>query len=327
MLGIPGSEMKAVKDMTAYALWEKEVVKDNDNDKDEADPETCKVNFHAGKGTIKVKELTIIKDGSLYLPLPERKGYDFTGWYLDDDLTQFAGAYRDTYRITKDTDFYAKWERAKDNGDSGDSGNSGNGSGNGNEDGTQDGDNNSGETLNTYTIKYDANGGKTKNASVKVVKGGSVKLPGAEREGYTFKGWYTDRQVFIGTEGETYKPGRSISLYARWEKEEKDGQDNQDSNRVGNTNGKGDKNTLDKNKNTSGTVSGNTAGSPSDKNKDTDTATKTEGGNGNDGKGSEPVIQTGYASPFAFLAALGLCGAALIGASVLEAKKSRKGCL
>lgn len=162
---------------------------------------------------------------------------------------------------------------------------------------------------------------------MKVVKGGSVKLPGAEREGYIFKGWYTDRQVFIGTEGETYKPGRSISLYARWEKEEKGGQDNQDSNRVGNTNGKGDKNTLDKNKNTSGTVSGNTAGSPSDKNKDTDTATKTEGGNGNDGKGSEPVIQTGYASPFAFLAAIGLCGFTLAGASVLEAEKSRKGCL
>ena len=339
LLGIPGSEMKAVKDMTVYALWEKEVVKDDENGKDDAAPETCKVNFHAGKGSIKVKELTIVKDGSLYLPLPERKGYDFTGWYLDDTLTQFAGAYHDTYRITKDTDFYAKWEKAKDNGDSGDSGNSGNtgdhggnggngnGSGTGNGDSTQDGENNSGETLNTYTIKYDANGGKTKNASMKVVKGGSVKLPGAEREGYIFKGWYTDRQVFIGTEGETYKPGRSISLYARWEKEEKDGQDNQDSNRVGNTNGKGDKNTLDKNKNTSGTVSGNSAGSPSDKNKDTDTATKTEGGNGNDGKGSEPVIQTGYASPFAFLAAIGLCGFTLAGASVLEAEKSRKGCL
>ena len=336
LLGIPGSEMKAVKDMTAYALWEKEAVKDNDNDKDEADPETCKVNFHAGKGTIKVKELTIIKDGNLYLPLPERKGYDFTGWYLDDKLTQFAGAYHDTYRITKDTDFYAKWEKAKDNGDSGDPGNSGNtgdndgnsgGNGTGNGDGTQDGDNNSGEALNTYTIKYDANGGKTKNASVKVVKGGGVKLPGAEREGYIFKGWYTDRQVFIGTEGETYKPGRSISLYARWEKAEKDNQSNQDSNSTGNTNGKSDKNTSDKNKDTSGTVSGNTAGSLSDKNKDTTTATKTEGGNGNDGKGSEPVIQTGYASPFAFLAALGLCGAVLIGASVLEAKKGRKGCL
>ena len=294
LLGIPGSEMKAVKDMTAYALWEKEAVEDSDNG---ADPETCKVTFHAGKGTVKTKELTIIKGGSLYLPMPECEGYDFTGWYLDDALTQFGGAYHDAYRITKDTSFYAKWEKIK-----GDSSNNG--------DNTQDGDS-SDETLNTYTIKYDANGGKTKNASVKVVKGGSVKLPGAEREGYIFKGWYTDRQVFIGTEGETYKPGRSISLYARWEKA-----DHQDSS-TGNTNDKDNKNNSDKNGNTGGTVSGNSAGSPSDKN----TETKTEGGNGNAGKGTEPVIQTGHASPFILLAAFGLCGAGLAAASLLEGKK------
>ena len=85
---------------------------------------------------------------------------------------------------------------------------------------------------------------------------------------------------------------------------------------------------MDKNKNTSGTVSGNSAGSPSDKNADTNNAaTKTEGGNGNDGKGSEPVIQTGYASPFAFLAALGLCGVMLAAASVIEGKKSGKSSL
>ncbi len=318
LLGISGSEMKAVKDMTAYALWEKETEKDSDND---ADPETCKVTFHAGKGTIKVKELTIIKDGSFYLPMPEREGYDFTGWYLDDGLTQFAGAYHDTYRITRDTDFYAKWEKSKENsGGNGDSGNSGN---------TENGDSSSGdntqgsdnanESLNTYTIKYDANGGKTKNASVKVVKGGSVKLPAAEREGYIFKGWYTDRQVFIGTEGETCKPSRSISLYARWEKAENDGKDDSDNNSTENTNDKDNKNTSDKNQNTSGTVSGNSAGSPSDK--DTDTNTGTEGGNGNAGKGSEPVIQTGHASPFYLLAALGLCGVVLAAASVLEGKK------
>ena len=294
LLGIPGSEMKAVKDMTAYALWEKEAVEDSDNG---ADPETCKVTFHAGKGTVKTKELTIIKGGSLYLPMPECEGYDFTGWYLDDALTQFGGAYHDAYRITKDTSFYAKWEKIK-----GDSSNKG--------DNTQDGDS-SDETLNTYTIKYDANGGKTGNASVKVVKGGSVKLPGAEREGYIFKGWYTDRQVFIGTEGETYKPGRSISLYAKWEKA-----DHQDSS-TGNTNDKDNKNNSDKNGNTGGTVSGNSAGSPSDKN----TETKTEGGNGNAGKGTEPVIQTGHASPFILLAALGLCGVVLAAVSVLEGKK------
>lgn len=72
-----------------------------------------------------------------------------------------------------------------------------------------------------------------------------------------------------------------------------------------------------------GTVSGNSAGSPSDKN----TETKTEGGNGNAGKGTEPVIQTGHASPFILLAALGLCGVGLAAASVLEGKKSGKSSL
>lgn len=179
--------------------------------------------------------------------------------------------------------------------------------------------------MNTYTIKYDANGGKTKNATVKVVKGGSVRLPAAEREGYIFKGWYTDRQVFIGTEGETYKPGRSISLYARWEKAGNDGKNDSDKNNVENANDKDNKNTSDKNKNTSGTVSGNTVGSPSDKN--TDINTRTEGGNGNAGKGTEPVIQTGYASPFILLVALGLCGVVFVAASVLEGKKSGKSSL
>ena len=154
-----------------------------------------------------------------------------------------------------------------------------------------------------------------------------MKLPAAEREGYLFKGWYTDRQVFIGTEGETYKPGRSISLYARWEKAGKYNQNSQDDG-TGKTNDKDNKNTSDKDKNTSGTVSGNSAGSPSDKDTDTNNAaTKTEGGNGNDGKGSEPVIQTGYASPFTLLAALGLCGVVLAAASVLEGKKSGKSSL
>lgn len=327
LLGIPGSEMKAVKDMTAYAFWEKEAEKDTEND---ADPETCKVIFHAGKGTIKVKELTIIKDGSLYLPLPEREGYDFTGWYLDDDLTQFAGAYHDAYRITRETSFYAKWEKSKENsnnnGDSGNSGNTGDESGNGNGDNTQDGDN-SNETLNTYTIKYDANGGKTKNSSVRVVKGGSVKLPAAEREGYIFKGWYTDRQVFIGTEGETYKPGRSISLYARWEKAENNGKDDSGNSNTENANDKDNKNTSDKNQNTSGTVSGNSAGSPSDKDTGNNADTNTEGGNENAGKGTEPVIQTGHASPFTLFAALGLCGVVLAAVSVLEGKKIGKSCL
>ena len=47
-----------------------------------------------------------------------------------------------------------------------------------------------------------------------------------------------------------------------------------------------------------------------------------EGGNGNEGKGTGPVIQTGHASPFYLFAVLGLCSVILDDVSVLEGKKS-----
>ena len=128
--------------MTVYALWEKEKAEET-GDKGQ---ETCKVTFHTEGGTLKNKMLTIVKGAGLYLPLPEKKGYDFTGWYLDKSLTQFAGAYRDSYRITKDTDFYAKWEKTREEDKKGD--NTG--------DSTDQG--NSAEAVDTYTLKFVAIG-------------------------------------------------------------------------------------------------------------------------------------------------------------------------
>ncbi|GFI19245.1 internalin-A [Lachnospiraceae bacterium] len=192
LLGLAGDELEVTKDMTVYALWEKEKAEEA-GDKDQ---ETCRAVFHTEGGTLKNKTVTIAKGAGLYLPLPEREGYDFTGWYLDQSLTQFAGDYRDSYRITKDIDFYAKWEKSKENG-------------------TDQGSN--AETAGTYTVKYDANGGTVKESSAEVAKGAGVKLPAAEREGFNFKGWYTDKQVFIGMAGDTYKPEGDICLYAKWE--------------------------------------------------------------------------------------------------------------
>ena len=202
LLGLAGDELEVSKNMTVYALWEKEKAEET-GDKGQ---ETCKVTFHTEEGTLKNKTLTIVKGAGLYLPLPEKKGYDFTGWYLDKSLTQFAGAYRDSYRITKDTDFYAKWEKTREEDKNGDNA----------DDSTDQG--NSAEVVDTYTVKYDANGGTVKESSVRVAKGADVKLPVAEREGFTFKGWYTDRKEFIGKAGGTYKPDQDIFLYAGWDK-------------------------------------------------------------------------------------------------------------
>ena len=277
LLGIAGDEMEVTKDMTVYALWEQEKAEDN-GDKN---PETCRVVFHTEGGTLKNETVTIVKGASLYLPLPEREGYSFTGWYLDQSMTQFAGVYRDSYRITKDTDFYAKWEKTKD------------------DDADQGSD---AEATGTYTVKYDANGGTTKESSVKVAKGASIKLPTAEREGFTFKGWYTDGQVFIGKADDTYKPDRDITLYAGWEGASSENDSDPDTN-------------------------AGTSADDSNQDESTDDSVTEDSGDtaaGASGTGSvkEPVIQTGRTSPIYLLAALGMFGILLAAFSIREGKRN-----
>lgn len=261
LLGLAGDELEVTRDMTVYALWEKE----KSEETGDKNPEDYKAVFHPEGGTLQNETITIAKGTSLYLPLPERKGYDFTGWYLDQYLTQFAGVYRDSYRITKDTDFYAKWEKTKeDNADQ----------------------SSNAETTGTYTVKYNANGGVTQEASAKVVKGESVKLPAAEREGFAFKGWYTDEQVFIGMTDDTYKPDRDISLYAEWEKAAS-GNNNEDA-----------VDTLATGKSEKTATSVSEAGTE-----------------------KEPVLQTGRTSPIYLLAVLGMFGVLLAAVSIYEGKR------
>ena len=310
LLGLAGDEMEVAKDMTVYALWEKESAAEA-GDKE---PETCKAVFHTGGGTLKNKDISVVKGAGLYLPMPEKEGYEFAGWYLDKSLKQFAGAYRDVYRITKDTDFYAKWEKA-------DESNSG---GNGSED---DANHGNAEIKETYTIKYDANGGTVKESYAKVEKGTGVKLPSAEREGFSFKGWHTGKQVFIGKAGSTYKPDKDITLFAKWEKIT-GGADN------GSGNGNGSTETG--NSPGAGAGTSETAGSPGkdsgapaaygrpDEKADA-SAEKTSGTAANvsgTAAEKEPVIQTGRTSPVYLLAALGMCGILLAAFSICEGKRS-----
>ena len=232
--------------------------------------------------------------------MPEKKGYDFTGWYLDKSLTLYAGAYRDSYRITRDTDFYAKWEKTKEE-DKKD--------GNTNQGGTE-------ETADAYTVKYDANGGTVKESSARVTKGKGVKLPAAEREGYAFTGWYTDKQILAGRAGAVYKPDGDICLYAGWKKV---------------SGGSGDGGTADTGNSSDAKTETSTAdtgsGSGPDKKSDTSATGKsgdTAAGVPGTGTEKEPVIQTGRTSPIYFLAAIGMAGILLAALSVREGKRSSK---
>ena len=307
-LGIAGDGLEVEKDMTVYALWEKE----NAGETGDKKPETCKAVFHTQGGTLKNKTLTVIKGAGLYLPLPEKKGCDFAGWYLDQSLTQFAGAYRDAYRITKDIDFYAKWEKAKEDASGGSDSE---------EDGPEQGSN-----AGTYTVKYDANGGTAKESSARVEKGKSVKLPAAEREGFTFKGWYTADQTFIGKAGSAYRPDQDITLFAKWEK----------ASSSGSNSSAGEKNNSDAKTETStsstvtdrsaGTSAGGTAADKGTRTSSSDAGQDKNAGisAGNTGTNTqkEPVIQTGRTTPIYLFAALGFFGILLAAFSIHEGKRS-----
>lgn len=316
LFGLAGDELEVAKDMTVYALWEKEKA-EGTGDKGQ---ETCKVAFHTEGGSLKNQTLTIVKGAGLYLPLPEKKGYDFTGWYLDKSLTQFAGAYRDSYRITKDTDFYAKWEKAKEEDKK--------------DDNTDQGNN--AETADTYTVKYDANGGTVKESSARVTKGKGVKLPAAEREGYAFTGWYTDKQILAGEAGAVYKSDRDICLYAGWKKVS-DGNSGDNTNDTGKSSGTKTGASISDTGSKAGTGSSDaktgtsTADTGSGGSTDKKSDTPVTGKSGNTaaslpgtGAEKEPVIQTGRTSPIYLLAAIGMVGVLLAALSVCEGKRSSR---
>ena len=120
-LGAAGDGLKVSGDMTLYALWEKKQAQpgedkvEGSDTKQEEIRETCTAVFHTGRGSLTATEVTAAKGASLYLPLPVCEGYEFTGWYLDEALTQFAGAGGQPYRITGDVFFYAGWRKAGEN--------------------------------------------------------------------------------------------------------------------------------------------------------------------------------------------------------------------
>lgn len=119
---------------------------------------------------------------------PSRTGHTFTGWNTAADGTGQSYAPGDTYTLAADGGtLYAQWEVLR------------------------------------FSLRYDANGGKGKPASVtRIAYGTQVKLSSTKptREGYTFRSWNTADDG----KGTSYKPGdtltieSSVRLYAQWKK-------------------------------------------------------------------------------------------------------------
>ena len=109
------------------------------------------------------------------------KGYTFGGWYKDKECTnKFDFA---TEKISKDTTVYAKW------------------------------------TKNTYKVKFDVQGhGKAPDEQI-VDEDENAKNPGElTAKGYTFGGWYKDKECTNKFDFATEKISKDTTVYAKWTK-------------------------------------------------------------------------------------------------------------
>jgi uncharacterized repeat protein (TIGR02543 family) len=139
--------------------------------------------------TIRIDDKTSIKKEVYYgetygeLPIPEREGYDFQGWYLDEEYKN---------RITEKTvvedngehTIYPKWIAKK------------------------------------YEVSFELNGGVDASIrSINVTYDSEYgTLPSPTKEGHTFNGWYLDNETFGSRIDKTtiVKTASNHILYAKW---------------------------------------------------------------------------------------------------------------
>jgi len=107
---------------------------------------------------------------------PEKVGYSFAGWYRDFDLVTL---YIFTTMKAEDITLYAKW------------------------------------TINSYTITFDSNGGTDLDSITQDYLTDISDPTNPTKVGYTFDGWYYDRDL-VSLYTLTTMPAEDIILYAKW---------------------------------------------------------------------------------------------------------------
>ena len=109
---------------------------------------------------------------------PTRTGYTFRDWYT---AKNGGVKYDFSKTVTGDVVLYAHW------------------------------------SVNSYTLAFDGNSGKTSEASRGVQYGGQYgTLPTATRTGYTFQGWYTAKDGGVKATSTTTMGAANATLYAHW---------------------------------------------------------------------------------------------------------------
>lgn len=145
------------------------------------------ISYSANGGTGAPSSQTKWKDQTLTLSgtKPTRTGYSFLGWSTSSTATTATYSAGDSYTSNSSATLYAVWK------------------------------------ANTYTIKYNANGGTGAPGNQTKTYGKTLTLSSTKptRTNYTFKGWSTSASATTATyqAGGSYTANAAATLYAVWE--------------------------------------------------------------------------------------------------------------
>lgn len=167
---------QANSDKEFWAKWEEQGEETSD---------TYTVTLHLNGGSLKAgqEDLTSYKSGTaVTLPLPEREGYGFVGWY-DNDNFEGAPVTEISETTTGNKNYYAKWD------------------------------------ADSYTVTLHFNGGEIISGSdlSSYTYGVGATLPILNRSGYNFDGWYENSDLTGNRITEISKTDTGDkTYYAKW---------------------------------------------------------------------------------------------------------------
>ena len=146
-----------------------------------------KITYNANGGSGAPSAQTKWKDQTLTLSStkPTRTGYSFLGWSTSSSATTATYSAGGSYTANAAATLYAVWK------------------------------------ANTYTVKYDANGGTGAPGNQTKTYGKTLTLSSTvpTRTNYNFKGWATSATATVATysAGGSYTANAAVTLYAVWE--------------------------------------------------------------------------------------------------------------
>ena len=142
--------------------------------------ENITITFNAKGGTVSPTTRTFASGSAIgELPTPEKTGYDFVGWYLDDETYQNQVTAQTTFNTT--TEIYAKW-------------------------------------IENITITFNAKGGTVSPTTRTFASGSAIgELPTPEKTGYDFVGWYLDDETYQNQVTAQTTFNTTTEIYAKWE--------------------------------------------------------------------------------------------------------------